>query len=545
MSTDRSGIASVSIACCLLLAGVARGAQPDGAASDTFVRVFTIGGTVSGLTGSGLVLSDLGIVAQISANGGFTFPVFMPKGAKYTVSVTQEPSSPAQVCTVTNGSGVVTTTNITNISVICEEQRHWHVAQEIGQSVGDSRDAKIATGSGGNALAIWTLQPDPAAAPVGVFSNVLTPSGWSSPLQVSPLDSAFRPKLVADGGGNAFSVWHTFNGSFFNVLWSRYTANGGWSVPAPIGNPNSSKQIEPQIALDSQGDAIAVWQQFDGNRSRIVASRYVAGIGWGVATAADLAPANTHSGDAVQPQIAIDTHGNALIVWQQFDPAVNQANLWANRYSVADNTWGTAVELGQAQNLEDPDRTPRILCDSNDGALVVWNQPPVGVWADRYLPGSGWQTPQLIRSGPATDHPDVGLDANGNALAVWDEPVASGQRSIWSNQFTTTTGWGTAAPIESHTGGDAGRAKIAVDSGGNALAVWQQRIDALNTSNVWALRLKSAASRGLPEQISNGASAAFGAEIASDTQGNAVAVWEQGHTSDDISVWSNRFDDHQ
>ena len=48
MCTVRSGIASVSIACCVLLAGVARGAPPEGAASDAFVRVFTIGGTVSG-----------------------------------------------------------------------------------------------------------------------------------------------------------------------------------------------------------------------------------------------------------------------------------------------------------------------------------------------------------------------------------------------------------------------------------------------------------------------------------------------------------------
>jgi hypothetical protein len=545
MSTVRSGIASVSVACCLVLAGVARGAQPGSAGTDTFVRVFTIGGTVSGLTGSGLVLSDLGMVAQISANGEFTFPTFMPKGAKYDVSVTHQPGSPAQVCTVTNGSGVVTTTNITNIAVACEQQKHWHAAQEIGQSIGDSRDAKVATGPSGNALAVWTLQPDPFQAPIGMFSNVFTPAGWGSPVQVSPLDSAFRPKLQGDGAGNAFSVWHSFNGTLLNVLWSRYTANVGWSAPALIGNPAASSQVEPQIAVDSRGGAIAVWEQLEGNRFRIVASRFVPGIGWGAAQAADVAPANTHTGDAFMPQIAIDTHGNALIVWQQFDPAVNQTNLWANRYTAADDAWGAAVELGQAQNLDDPDRTPRILCDAHDNALVVWNQPPVGVWADRYVSGSGWQTPVLIGSGANTDHPDVGLDANGNALAVWAQPVASGLGVIWSNRFTTTAGWGTAAPIESHSGGAAGRVKIAVDTGGNALAVWQQRIDALNTLNVWALRFSSSAGWGSPEEISNGASTAANAEIVFDAQGNAFAVWEQGDSSDAIGVWSNRFDDRQ
>jgi len=546
MSTVRSGVASISIAGCLLLAAVARGGEPPGAGSDTFVRVFTIGGTVSGLTGSGLVLSDLGMVAQISANGEFTFPTFMPKGAKYNVSVTQQPNAPAQVCTVTNGSGVVTNTNITNIAVVCDEQRRWHAAQEIGESGGVSRDAKVATVSAGNALAVWTLQPDPAAIPIGVFSNVLlTASGWGAPLEVGSLgalDSAFRPKLEIDASGNGFAVWHSFNGTLFNVLWSHYTANVGWSAPALIGNPAATNQIEPQIALDSNGGAIAVWEQSVGTQFRIVASRFDAGAGWGPAQLADLAPGNSHSGEAFQPQIALDTHGNALIVWQQFDPGVNQTNLWANRYSAADGTWGTAVELGQAQNVNDTDRTARIRCDANGNALVVWNQPPVGVWSDRYVSGSGWQTPQLIGSGAFTDQPDVGLDAHGNALAVWAQPIASGLGSIWSNQFTPTAGWGTAAPIESHTGGGAGRPRVAVDASGNALAVWQQRIDALNTFNIWALRFSSGAGWGQPQQISNGTGTAVGAEIANDVQGDAVAVWEQGDASDDVSIWSNRFD---
>ena len=542
MNIVRKPLTPAAAICCLLLSVAAGGAQPGSPGSDTFVRVFTVGGVVKGLTGSGLTLrNNQRTDASIAADGGFIFPVFLSNGAKYSVSVVQQPSSPTQVCTVINGSGVVSGADVTNIVVSCQRQRHWHAAVQIGQSTGFSRDARVATDPSGNALAVWTLQPVPSEGTTGAFSNIFTSAGgWGAPLQVGPLDSAFRPKLAFDAGGNALAVWHSFNGSRFNVLWNRYTANVGWNAAATIPNPAASNQIEPQIAIDSQGNAMAVWQQFDGSRYRIVASRYVGGS-WAAPQPVDIGAGGSQAGTAIEPQVVLDTHGNALVVWQQFEPAANQTNLWSNRFSTADNTWGTPLELGQAQNLDDPERTARILSDAHDNALVVWNQPPAGVWSDRYVAGSGWQAPQLIGSGPGTDRPDVDLDADGNALAVWEQPVG-GQHFIWANQFAVGSGWGKPAQIESHSGGDAVGARVAVDGSGNALAVWQQRIDARNSFDVWASRF-SAAKWSAPERISNAAGSAGGVAIAKDPQDNALAVWEQFDAADNVSVWSNRFDD--
>lgn len=80
---------------------------------------FTVGGTVSGLTGAGLVLSLNGgaQLAQIAANGTFTFPNPIPTGSTYTISVSTQPSSAA--CTVSNGTGVVGAANVVNVAVSC------------------------------------------------------------------------------------------------------------------------------------------------------------------------------------------------------------------------------------------------------------------------------------------------------------------------------------------------------------------------------------------------------------------------------------------
>jgi len=90
-----------------------------GSSSGNPPSMFTIGGTVLGLSGTGLVLQDNGEDnLKVSANGAFTFSSQITSGSSYNASVLTQPSGPAQVCTVTNGSGKATS-NVTNIQVVC------------------------------------------------------------------------------------------------------------------------------------------------------------------------------------------------------------------------------------------------------------------------------------------------------------------------------------------------------------------------------------------------------------------------------------------
>jgi subtilisin-like proprotein convertase family protein len=87
----------------------------------TSAPTFTVGGNVSGLAGSGMVLS-LNAGAQtlpVAANGTFTFPSGLVNGAAYAVTVGTQPSTPAQTCMVTNGSGNIAGANVTNVAVAC------------------------------------------------------------------------------------------------------------------------------------------------------------------------------------------------------------------------------------------------------------------------------------------------------------------------------------------------------------------------------------------------------------------------------------------
>jgi hypothetical protein len=80
-------------------------------------NVYTVGGTVSGLTGTGLVVQDnAGNNLSVSANGAFTFSNSVASGGAYSVSVLTQPTG--QSCTVTNGSGSASA-DVTNVQVAC------------------------------------------------------------------------------------------------------------------------------------------------------------------------------------------------------------------------------------------------------------------------------------------------------------------------------------------------------------------------------------------------------------------------------------------
>jgi hypothetical protein len=81
---------------------------------------FTVGGNVSGLSGTLVLLDNGGDNKTITANGPFTFTTAIFSGLTYAVTVSSKP--PALTCTVTQGSGTITSTNITNVAVNCADR---------------------------------------------------------------------------------------------------------------------------------------------------------------------------------------------------------------------------------------------------------------------------------------------------------------------------------------------------------------------------------------------------------------------------------------
>ena len=101
------------------------GAAPSGSAfgsgsgSGSGTPVYTVGGTVSGLSGTVVLQDNGGDSLSVSANGSFTFATSLAAGAPYSVTVASSPSG--QACTAANASGTVGSANITSVTVSCQK----------------------------------------------------------------------------------------------------------------------------------------------------------------------------------------------------------------------------------------------------------------------------------------------------------------------------------------------------------------------------------------------------------------------------------------
>lgn len=110
---------------------------------------YSIAASVQNLTGGGLVL--LVNRAQVSVNSGATSVSLasgLNTGATYTVTVQSQPTG--ETCSVSNGSGTVATSNITNIVVNCAAN-----TIKIGGTItGLSADGLVLLDNGGDATSI-------------------------------------------------------------------------------------------------------------------------------------------------------------------------------------------------------------------------------------------------------------------------------------------------------------------------------------------------------------------------------------------------------
>ncbi len=87
---------------------------------ETTTPTYMVGGMVSGLEGSGLVLQNNGgDDLSINTDGSFTFSTALNDKNTYAVTVLAQPIFPSQTCTVNNGIGIVNAVNISDILVIC------------------------------------------------------------------------------------------------------------------------------------------------------------------------------------------------------------------------------------------------------------------------------------------------------------------------------------------------------------------------------------------------------------------------------------------
>jgi hypothetical protein len=302
-----------------------------------------------------------------------------------------------------------------------------------------------------------------------------------------------------------------------------------WGTAEQISPESAPEAGAPRIASDANGNTIVVWRQRDNvGTLHIWARRYTRAGGWG-----DAERISNGAGDARQSSVAVAATGNAIAVWSQFEREVSSTvdffGIWANRYTPSGG-WGTAESI--EDNLGNAG-SPEVAMNAEGIAMVVWHQYPDGagyqnIWGRKYDPTEGWDIARAVElSLENSSQPRPAVDSDGNAIAVWRQ-----KNDIWTGRFTPVNGWGTSEPLTDDAAG-AGGPVVAVDASGNALAVWSK-------SNAWAARYSSGGDWGEPEVINGSGLAPSGFDLKFDTAERAMVLWLQSDGSRS-NVWNNRY----
>jgi PKD domain len=336
----------------------------------------------------------------------------------------------------------------------------WPPPVELSSIDRNADDPAVAVDPQGDATAVWVRED----ATGGTLQAAMRPAGgtWQSPVDVSSAPDLEDPEVAVDSQGDAIAVWDIDNGTN-TVQAAVRPAGGAWQAPVDLSS-HAADAADPQVAFDADGNATAVWQVREGTSEFVQAATRPTGGAW-------QAPVDlTARGQYAGPQLAIDPAGDAIAAWNRYDGAnfIVQAAV-----RPADSgAWQSPVDLSAAANSS---YLSQVAIDPQGDAIAVWlNQGTHAIVQAAVRPeGQAWGIPtDLSADDESADDPHVAFDAHGNAIAVW---TRSNGVSVVAQAASRPAGGAWQTPVDlSATGADALHPQVAVDPQGNAIAVWSR-----------------------------------------------------------------------
>lgn len=336
-------------------------------------------------------------------------------------------------------------------------------------------------GGGGGSAPVDSTVSGQTGSTVPVSAGTTTPTAPStSSLSVTEISSgpAFRLDVDINKFGTAAAVWMDDNLGRGRI-WSNRFENGRWGTPVQISTSNET--TTPRVAINSQGDAVAVWEDrhyvstlSNGTDVTVWVSRYQGGA-W---TAPTQVSAWVTHGEAA-PVVDIDDAGHAIVAWLQEEqgsirPSAWQASYdgsaWSQPKRLSDGihkVWqlqlemnaagdGVAAWVQETNNFDEP--------GYSDGSSSGYTVP--NMWAANYV-GGGWSAasrigdPALVKLDMCTDV-DLAMNERGSAVATcWQrkgvvESIAMstfepGQPGSWSSVPSVVTALADTEYAGAHT----------------------------------------------------------------------------------------------
>jgi hypothetical protein len=340
-------------------------------------------------------------------------------------------------------------------------------------------------------------------------------------------------------------------GDYRNGDWDIYAqkldsdGNPIWGATDVKVNQNSDSNFQryPGVAIDSNDNAIFVWQDYRANNWDIYAQKFNSSgeAQWG---ASDVSVGDNPNDVQRNPDIAVDSSGNAFIVWEDERDGISDENVYAQKLnSVGTVQWGSDVKVNE-DNDDETQTFPSVVCDSNGNAIIVWADRKSGTDSDIYaqkLDTDGakqWSSSDVQINQNTTGNQNgvsVAIDSYDYAVVVWSD-TRTGSMDIIAAQKLDTSGtvqWGSSDVMVNQTTISASRISpdIAIDSGDNVVIVWKDERNGASDDDIYVQKLNSSGvalwgSSDVKVNQNSDSDVQEFPKVAVDPFGNTIVAWE-------------------
>ena len=256
--------------------------------------------------------------------------------------------------------------------------------------------------------------------------------------------------------------------------------------------------------------------------------------------------------DQINPQIASDGSGGAIVTWQDYRSGSNW-NIYAQRIDSTGNYLWTAngVLITGAAN----DQTnPQIVGDGSGGAIVTWQDKRSGtnlnIYAQKIDSGGiiKWGTNGKAITVAANDqtNPQIVSDGSGGAIITWQDYRSGTNLDIYAQKIDSggIIKWGTNGKAITIAANDQTNPQIVSDDSGGAIIAW----DDYRSGTNWDIRTQRIDSNGLVQWLTNGVGITGAGndqrntQMVSDGNGGAIITWQDKRTGTNTDIYARRID---
>ena len=413
----------------------------------------------------------------------------------------------------------------------------WGASVKVNDDAGTAGQGSpaIAVDASSNAYAVWV---DGRNGDDDIYFATRPAGGnWGANIRVNDDSSAKRqwhPTIAVDSGGNAYAMWEDQRNGDPDIYFAYRPAGGNWGANVKVSDDvGTAMQLNPAIAVDASGNAYAVWydERHGSIRFDIYFAHRPAGGSWQTNI-----KINDEFSNQYDPDIAVDASGNAYAVW--LDMRNGNADIYFAYRAAISTTWSTNVQVND-DTVTAGQSYPAIAVDPSGNAYAVWEdgrggnpdiyfatRPVSGVW------GANVRVDDDVSGAASQGEPAITVDPGGNAYAVWQDK-RSGNGDIYFAYRPAGEDWGTNVKVNDDLGTAEQRSPaIAVDASGNAYVVWE---DYRNSSlDIYFAYRPTGGSWGTNVKVNDdiGTEHQWGPTIAVDSTGNAYAVWDDYRNGD-------------